>query len=227
MLLGALWLFLLASSGMAAWFGGEEGGLSPEQAIRLQLPIWLVTSLPLFLAAARRREWAAFLGLGPGRHGFAAGLAAGGGFLVLGLLLWVPLGQVWFTLLGKLGVAVEPQPHYRHLAEAIAAGRPDPLLLLLVVLVHPFFEELLFRGLLQGWVRRWLPRGWALAVAALVFGLVHPPWPFFLPLFLLGLLFGYIREWSGSIWSAWTAHALFNGVMIALSPWMLEAYEAF
>ena len=226
LLLTAFWLYLTAWAMVGFWLGGGEA-LTPDQAIRLHLPVWLVTSLPLLLVAARRRSWAAFLGLRRGAGGLGATLGKGLLMLAGGMLLWIPLGQGWFFLLGRSGVDIAPQEHYRYLAGQIAAGRPDLLLLALVILVHPFFEELIFRGLIQGFARRFLARPGAIAVAALLFGLLHFPWPFVFPLFLLGLLFGYIRERSGSIWGAWSAHALFNGGMMALSPWMVELYGAY
>lgn len=80
----------------------------------------------------------------------------------------------------------------------------------IVVLLIPFGEELLFRGLfLRGFVLRY-GRGRALALTALLFALVHfNPWG--LPaIFGMGWLLGWLLLRAGSLWPAFCAHAAFN-----------------
>ena len=81
----------------------------------------------------------------------------------------------------------------------------------------PIAEELLFRGVLYGWLRaRWgAVRGGMLS--ALVFALVHPPSAGgTLQIFLVGLVLAWLYERSGSLWPSIVLHGCNNGVGLAL-----------
>jgi uncharacterized protein len=83
----------------------------------------------------------------------------------------------------------------------------------LVVLVGPFVEELLFRGLGFGLLR---PFGRAVAVvgSAATFAAVHGLIEGFLLIFALGLGLAVIREVSGSVLPGFALHATFNTIAI-------------
>ena len=94
---------------------------------------------------------------------------------------------------------------------------PDQLVfaanVLLVVLVGPFVEELLFRGIGFSLLR---PFGRAVAVAgsALAFAAVHGLVEGFALIFLLGLGLAVMREVTGSILPGFALHATFNAVAV-------------
>lgn len=95
-------------------------------------------------------------------------------------------------------------------------------LALLVVVVAPFVEELLFRGVLLSALLRRLHVGWAVAISSLLFALIHLPglnfqWYGLAELFLLALVLAALRLGSRSIWPAVLAHALHNG--LAITGW--------
>lgn len=93
---------------------------------------------------------------------------------------------------------------------AEAAPWQVTVLALLVVVVGPFFEELLFRGWLLGGLRRRLGDRRALIVSALLFSLIHGD-PYATPaLFVLGLVFGWVYLRSGSVWASTLVHAMWN-----------------
>lgn len=94
-----------------------------------------------------------------------------------------------------------------------------------LVVLPPFFEELLFRGYLFGKLRAGLRGKVGFWVAALItstlFGAVHGQWNVAIDTFILSLYLSYLREWSGSIWPAVTLHAIKNGVayfMLFIAP---------
>ncbi len=99
---------------------------------------------------------------------------------------------------------------------------PDQLVfaanVLLVVLVGPFVEELLFRGLGFTLLR---PFGRAVAVvgSAAVFAAVHGLLEGFALIFLLGLGLAVIREVSGSILPGYALHATFNAIAVAAAAY--------
>lgn len=84
------------------------------------------------------------------------------------------------------------------------------VLAFLVVVVGPFFEELMFRGWLLGGLRERWGDGRALLVSAGLFALIHgDPWA--TPaLFLLGCVFGWVYLRAGSLWASFGLHAMWN-----------------
>ncbi|MDZ5632779.1 type II CAAX endopeptidase family protein [Janthinobacterium sp. GMG1] len=86
-------------------------------------------------------------------------------------------------------------------------------LLALGMLAAPLCEEFLFRGLLQGGLRRSLPAWQAIGIAAALFALVHPP-AAMLPVFVLGLCTGHAYERSGALLAPMLAHVLYNAAML-------------
>ena len=230
---GAGWLFLcslslffVAQSVLASLFGVGGKGAEPNVPLQVRLicGAWLVASLPILAGAFLARGGAASLGIGPGKLRLRA-LAGGAAIFLAGLLFWFPLFTAYFQLLHALGVPRTPQPVYRWIAGNLAGPRPDWVLLFLVIFLLPFFEELAFRGLIQSWLRAHLPRGWALVLTAVLFGLAHEPWIMKFPVFLLGLFFGYARERTGSLWASWTAHVLHNGLAVVLVSHLIRFYD--
>ena len=92
-------------------------------------------------------------------------------------------------------------------------------LFLSLVLLYPVLEEIVFRGLLQGWLldrdwgrRRFGPLTAANGITAVAFALVHllnqpPGWA--AAVLLPALVFGYFREVHG-LWSAILLHVFYN-----------------
>ena len=88
------------------------------------------------------------------------------------------------------------------------------LLLILVAVIAPIAEELLFRGMLYPVLRRSWGVTAAVIVSALIFGLVH-----FIPILIPGLVFvglilGWVRERSGSVVPGIVIHALQNSIVM-------------
>lgn len=84
----------------------------------------------------------------------------------------------------------------------------------LAVLAAPLCEEFIFRGLLQGGLRRSLPAWQAILVSATVFAIMHPP-ASMLPVFVLGLCTGWAYEKSGALLAPMLVHASYNAAMLA------------
>ena len=70
---------------------------------------------------------------------------------------------------------------------------------LIIAIAIPAIEEVLFRGLLFGSIRRWLAPLWSVIVVALIFAAFHLQPPAFVQLFLLGCLLGWARARTGSV----------------------------
>ncbi len=90
------------------------------------------------------------------------------------------------------------------------------LLLLFGAVLTPIGEELLFRGVSFGWLRRW---GFVLAavLSSIIFGLAHGINAVLPAAILLGLVHAWLYERSGSIWPAVISHAVNNGIVFILA----------
>jgi uncharacterized protein len=125
----------------------------------------------------------------------------------LGLLGWfltrgVVLAYFWVTK-----DTSNPQ------AELVNAAQGTPaqfaLTLLVAGLAVPVAEEMMFRGVLYTWLRRWGVTV-AMVVSALLFGLYHGINVVFPATVVLGLLVALAYELSGSIWPGVVGHVLYN-----------------
>ena len=89
------------------------------------------------------------------------------------------------------------------------------LLLTTTVVLAPFFEELIFRGVLLPVLAKDLGRFWAVIVSSLVFALAHLSIGELPALFVLGLGLGFVRLSSGRLFSCAIMHSLWNGITFA------------
>jgi membrane protease YdiL (CAAX protease family) len=91
------------------------------------------------------------------------------------------------------------------------AGRSLGWAALLIVAAPAIVEELGFRGLVFGLLRRRLPLTEALLISSFAFGALHMSIPSLITHVPLGLYLGWLRHRSGSLWPPMLAHALHNG----------------
>lgn len=94
-------------------------------------------------------------------------------------------------------------------------------LIVLMALIVPFVEELLFRGALLSALVQRAGTVWAVVISSLLFGLIHLPglsfqWYAVPGLILIGVGLAVLRLWSGSLWPAVLAHATNNGFAIVI-----------
>lgn len=138
-----------------------------------------------------------------------------------GALFWGAIGAVasyalamWLTRLSlPVGRSLR---RIVSLLRPLLAGITWPQLLL-VSLLAGFGEELVFRVLLQGWLAEWLSPLWGIAIASLLFALLHAMTPlyFFLTL-VFGALLGAAYWLTGSLLLVATWHALYDLLAIAV-----------
>lgn len=104
------------------------------------------------------------------------------------------------------------------LTGADAWGEPSYMaaLLLGVVLLAPLMEEMIFRGLLFGWLRRRYGLWHAAALAALGHAILHFDQGALPGLFLFFLFLAWIYEYSQSLWVPTIIHSVHNFVVLQL-----------
>ncbi len=83
-------------------------------------------------------------------------------------------------------------------------------------ILAPLNEELIFRVILQGWLRRHLSRHAAVILVAVIFSAVHG-WPDAVPLLPLALILGYTYDAHRCYSAVVLAHALFNALNLFLA----------
>ena len=87
--------------------------------------------------------------------------------------------------------------------------------LLIFALIPAIGEELVFRGIVQNQLIRWLKNPHlGIWVTAIIFGAIHLQFYGMLPRTLLGALLGYLYWWSGNIWVPILGHFMNNGFTV-------------
>jgi membrane protease YdiL (CAAX protease family) len=142
-------------------------------------------------------------------------------FTSIGHLLLAPVLWLATVLAGTL-LAV---PFQRWLgapksnAVPLVKSATDPyataMLVFTVVLLAPLCEELVFRGGVFGWLRRYLPVGVAAALSAAAFSGVHRFLPALIVLFVFGFSAALVYQRTGSTLNTFVMHACQNSLAIA------------
>lgn len=83
-------------------------------------------------------------------------------------------------------------------------------LLIVVGIIAPISEELIFRGLIQRRIRDYLGTVWAIIISAVIFGIYHGNMVQFIYATLLGVLLALLYEKTQSLWIPIAAHMAAN-----------------
>ncbi len=200
-----------ARAGVQAAEGAQPDRLELEywQFTVLQLPLWLTLAVVTW-AVVRRHGLRLRAALGFSQRwfdvplGLACGLAAQ--FLIIPLV-YLPLARY----IDSEDVE-EPARRIMALAEnATAAG----VVVIAVVLIAPFVEEMYFRGLLLRALWGRMGRGLTVLLSAVLFGLAHVQLLQLPALVVFGLVAGFLVVATNRLAPAMWAHAAFNGVTVA------------
>ncbi|MCA8976527.1 MAG: CPBP family intramembrane metalloprotease [Planctomycetes bacterium] len=173
--------------------------------------------------------------------GYTFGIEIGAVLLVVMALVWPPRGRwlplpcgrvlgaygpfavVWllFTIgylqvMHAVDATVLPQPALARLAAEGMAMPGATALVFAIVVLGPVAEEILFRGYLFAALEQRLSGVATQLVTAALFGLVHGP-DYALPIGVLALLFGWLRARYGSLLPSILAHAVHNGLTVAIT----------
>lgn len=203
--------------GAAAARAGVQvaGGSEPDlfslrywQFAVLQLPLWLTLALVVW-AVTRRHGIGLRRGLGLTQRWYdvLVGLASG---LVAQFLL-VPLVYLPLAPFIDTGDVEEPARRIMSLAD----GAPGVAVVVVgVVLVAPFVEELYFRGLLLRALWGRMGRAATVVVSSVLFGLAHVQLLQLPALVVVGLVAGALVVSTNRLAPAMWAHAAFNSFTV-------------
>ena len=149
---------------------------------------------------------------------------------------FAPLSRksIWIGVAAGLGAVVVSSiveylsDHYLHTnlsqdnsTTMVLPHRVDQLALgiLTVAILAPLTEEVYFRGIVLGWMRRHWGMAWAVGLSSLVFGVMHLKW--LTPggtsgmvataeLVAMGVLLALVAVRTGSLWASVITHAVNN-----------------
>ena len=136
---------------------------------------------------------------------------------------WRP---IVFGILGTAAVSVavsqlgiEPQGVKQAMK---IAQEPAAFLISLALLagLAPLVEELVFRGLLFGWLAGRWGGGLAFVLSSLAFAAAHVEPAHAILVLPLGLVFGLLRWRTGSLWPSLVAHMANNGLAVAAAAYL-------
>ena len=102
-------------------------------------------------------------------------------------------------------------PEHEALIKLIFEGGSPLMIILSVIILAPFIEEVLFRGLIINELKGKMPFVLVIIIQALIFGLIHGNWLQIAYASILGILLGLISTWSRSVWPAIILHISMNG----------------
>lgn len=188
---------------------GLTAGILLAQNLAMLAAVWL----PI---RRRGRRFATVIDLNPlPWRGVLIALIAG---VLIGVGLDLALGQLQHVL----GLP-ERTPGAELLAPAGFSWLAFAVMMLLGAVVAPICEEVLFRGLLFGWLRRRMHWSLAAALAAVPFGLLHVEPLHVLYAIVAGFLLATLYQKAGSLWSSVLAHIAINSIAIASVYWALAS----
>lgn len=133
------------------------------------------------------------------------------------------LGQYAFNLLMLLVYFVMPGifEQYTDLMKNLEIDAANPVLMIFCVgIFGPLVEEVLFRGMVFGKLRRAFSFWPAALISSAIFGLYHMNLVQGIYAGVFGLILAYVFEKTETIWGCYLLHAFFN-----LSSYIIEGYE--
>lgn len=135
-------------------------------------------------------------------------------------LAWVPAGAIAYLVLTAIitGLAMTyltfinyDQPQDTGFSNIAQQGEAI-LAFIMLVMIAPIAEELLFRGYLFGKLRKYAPLWISILITSALFAAVHFAWNVGLDVFALSIVLCLLRVITGSLWPSIMLHMLKNGV---------------
>lgn len=229
----ALYLGIMSGSALlSVWLGAGVGMAGYGLAVLLPL-LW-----PLFRGVAWR-EFRLATGLHPGKGWWREIVAGAVGYLGVLAIASIGIALTFFlTLLGgwveglessgaveaSFGRGGSPGPETHPVVGWIYEGDFWVRLACLGLAAGfaPVFEELFFRGALQGYFRGRFGFLASALFTGLIFAALHPQGFFAIPALAgIGVGFSLLREWRGSLVAPMVAHAINNGSLVLMLWWLL------
>ncbi|HEV7547496.1 MAG TPA: CPBP family intramembrane glutamic endopeptidase [Reyranella sp.] len=142
------------------------------------------------------------------------------GFRAVGwrpVVLGVVVTEVLSVGVSQLGIEPEGMKEVTRIAREPALFAAS---LFALAVLAPLVEELIFRGLLYGWLAGHWGTIVAWIVSSLAFAAAHIEWKHIVLVLPLGLWFGWLRRRTGSLWPSLVSHIVNNGLAVAAAAYL-------
>ncbi len=135
-------------------------------------------------------------------------------------IVWVPAGAIAYLVLTAsitaLAMLVLKFIDFDQVQDTGFSGINEQaeyiMAFVMLVVIAPIAEELLFRGYLFGKLRKYSPTWIAILITSVLFAIVHFAWNVGLDVFALSIVLCLLRVVSGSLWPSIMLHMLKNSV---------------
>ena len=154
-----------------------------------------------------------------GKEGTVFGCLKSG---VLACLAWLPLhlliALLWDGLLQALGHETVPQQAVSLFLNDLQDDQSllKYLIMVNVVVMAPWVEELLFRGLLFRWLLGYRSVLASAILSGVFFGVIHDALTSIVPIACLGVALAWLYHRTGSLLTSIVFHTVFNAIMTIL-----------
>lgn len=181
---------------------GEEDLSSTASVVLQTFGAVAFVAIPLVIATMGRVPWRKALS----RLGLRGFRRSGWLWMLAAVAAYLAFAAVYVTLVGE--------PEQEDIAESFGSL---PFQIFLIAIAAPVSEEIFFRGMLYGGLRRRMPMVVAALVSAVVFGGLHAATGVSTvpPLIAFGFILALLYERTGSIVPGILLHALNNSVALA------------
>lgn len=146
------------------------------------------------------------------------------GLITLGFIAFFLLNHVIISISEAFNIAI---PGYGTQDQRLPLFGNDslslPIAFVILVILAPIIEELLFRGLIYTKLRANYGASSTIIVSSIIFAGFHLELQIFLPLFILGCIIGYIYEKSDSLWVPILFHLINNGLAFAAEIYIISS----
>jgi len=190
---------------LQAWLSGFTGLnllLDFSNLLILGMALWIMARVNDPMLPAR------FVPLS--RKSLSIGVGAGLGAVVISSVIEYLSDRYLHTNLAQDSTTTMVLPHR---ADQLALG------VLTVAILAPLTEEVYFRGIVLGWMRRHWGMAWAVGLSSLLFGMMHLKWATpggtsgmvaTAELVAMGVLLALVAVRTGSLWTSIITHAVNN-----------------
>jgi membrane protease YdiL (CAAX protease family) len=195
-------VFLLTSALVGVVVVGDAGPTASTLAVALGVPTVLAAATALLLTWVRGNGPRIDLGLVWSWRDLGVGLAFGFG----GLVLTIPASMVYVAIVGEDATSA--------VGDVFGGIRAGPalaaLVLVIVVIIAPMCEEILYRGLLWGGLEKIAGRWVAFAVSTLLFAIAHFEFTRTPLLLVVAIPIAIARLYTGRLLASIVAHQINN-----------------
>lgn len=131
---------------------------------------------------------------------------------------------VTILLLFLSGILMRLIPGYSEVANQLSTARESIIQLIITIVLIPIYEEIFYRGIIFGYLRKNFNMVLAILFQSLIFGLMHLNLVQGIYTFILGIVLALVYIYTDSILGNITVHIIFNLLGLLVIPKLLMKF---